>query len=86
MKKGTNLIFSKLCENGQGNLFKLRALNSMTNANYLTFWNDFSHYSIYGEGPYVDIPLNYSDNTAGDQSIFSDRSKFIDYGKDVYFS
>eukprot|EP00347_Sterkiella_histriomuscorum_P019042 403343188 len=84
------LLFAHLCENGQGNQFKFhqdeKYLSDQVNFNYSTFWNDFSHYSIYKtqQNPTQQIeqqetPLNYSDlsKTNEDNFIFADKSKYV---------
>ncbi|TNV78736.1 hypothetical protein FGO68_gene2311 [Halteria grandinella] len=45
-----SLLFSKRCDNGQGSHFEYKQNDERSiNLNYATFWNDFSHYSIYDE-------------------------------------
>ena len=66
------LIYAKLCQNGQGNKFKFtNPSNVIYDVNYSTFWNDFSHYSIYGTGPAAPEapPIDYS-AVDTDQSMF----------------
>ena len=48
------LQFARLSENGQGNLFKYhheasKESQAKVNFSYSTFWNDFSHYSVYDD-------------------------------------
>mmetsp|Transcript_11449 Transcript_11449/g.19363 ORF Transcript_11449/g.19363 Transcript_11449/m.19363 type:complete len:259 (-) Transcript_11449:445-1221(-) len=52
---------------------------------YSTFWNDFSHYSVYQHGDSttpargeVETEIDYSD-VETQQKLFEERSKFIDY-------
>ncbi|TNV79073.1 hypothetical protein FGO68_gene16007 [Halteria grandinella] len=45
-----SLLFSKRCDNGQGSHFEYKQSDERSiNFNFATFWNDFSHYSIYDE-------------------------------------
>lgn len=45
-----SLLFSKRCDNGQGSHFEYKQSDERNiSFNYATFWNDFSHYSIYDE-------------------------------------
>ena len=48
--------------------------------NYSTFWNDFSHYSIYAPGASTSAapPIDYS-AVNQDQSMFQELEQYIDF-------
>ncbi|CDW72428.1 UNKNOWN [Stylonychia lemnae] len=81
------LVFSRLCENGQGNLFKFhqdeKLLSDQLNFHYSTFWNDFSHFSLYKTSSDLvdsdDTPINYSDLSKNNEEnfAFADRNKYV---------
>lgn len=46
---------------------------------YSTFWNDFSHYSLYQEGPAsTETPIAYNDLTEFHE-LFEDKERYIDH-------
>ena len=46
---------------------------------YSTFWNDFSHYSVYQDGENeIETPVNYQDMSQGG-AIFSDMNDFVTF-------
>ena len=49
-KFSSKQIFGKLCENGQGNMFKFHSKHHV-DVQYLTFWNDFTYYTMYDKAP-----------------------------------
>lgn len=54
---------------------------SNIDVSYSTFWNDFSHYSFYGNSESnakgVDSPIAYNSHAEEDM-LFADKDKFID--------
>ena len=70
-----------MCENGQGSKFKFRLRDSrqLVSVNYSTFWNDFSHYSLFQTAIEEEIlPLDYSKNLKQEDILFADKTKFIE--------
>ena len=58
-----SLMYAKLCQHGQGSKFVFQNKSNKTyDVNYSTFWNDFSHYSVYGQclGEKMKSPMDYS--------------------------
>lgn len=80
------LVYAKRCENGQSNKFMLRAINEEkppVDVSYSTFWNDFSHYSLYqareaGQAP-KETPLDYNDLSKFHE-LFENKERYIDHG------
>ena len=69
-----NLIYAKRCENGQGSTFAFNVPKELedhqVDVAYSTFWNDFTHYSFYGEpaGDFqaIESPVAYNQLSTSD--------------------
>ena len=47
---------------------------------YATFWNEFSHYALYGhQGTGIEAPVDYSlMNNRSDQTMFEDENMYVE--------
>ena len=91
-RNGHELLYARRSDNGQGSSFVFRGNQpqpsddgSRIDVSYSTFWNDFSHYSFYGEPteqyPAVrSTPLAYNNivGKATEDLLFADKEKFVD--------
>ena len=82
------MLYARRCDNGQGSSFVFKGSEvegRSIDVTYSTFWNDFSHYSFYGEpsaeSPAIEFaPLAYNQlvGQASEDMLFADKEKYID--------
>lgn len=54
-------------------------MTKKVDVNYTTFWNDFSHYSLYEDGTAdTSLPLDYRSVIKPEDMLFTDKAKYIE--------
>jgi hypothetical protein len=85
-------VFAKRVECGQGSHFRFTQYENDSrriNFTYATFWNDFSHYSIYEEGQKAQIDYRVQKLLAEskeDNLVFESKESYIDYPNELIAS